>query len=218
MLMFVRADVCVCNIWVYAQLHNTNFWNNDPPTLLFNYMITQKMAFQICYLSTTNAINRKAGYMIHIHNTKFIRTMHTCLCLCAHMHAHVHVRNHTCAIARTAGWINTHMCITIPECIRVYTMRVHVCVRSCVNSCVCARVHAWTLYMRTCLNAYVRVRARKCMRTVKYYARIHASMNTRARTHTRVYTHAHPHVVRTTLRCVPRARDVCGRAVNVHAR
>ena len=42
MLMFVRADVCVFNIYLYAQLHNTSFGNKDAPTLLFNYMLTSK--------------------------------------------------------------------------------------------------------------------------------------------------------------------------------
>ena len=88
MLMFVRADVCVCNICLYTQFHNTSFCNKDAPTLLFNYMLGPKWLSKFAFLSTTNAYKPKAGYVIHIHNTKFIRTMHTCLCLCARMYVY----------------------------------------------------------------------------------------------------------------------------------
>ena len=159
--MFVRADVRVCNLCLYAQLHNTSFDNTEAPTLLFNYMLTPKcfsklafwvqqmlinqmqatwhtyilqnslgqcthayvcariclcmqhmlictasqyklwqygrtnfavqlhaytkIAIQISFLSTTNAYKPNERYVIHIHTTKFIRTIQTCLCLCAQM-------------------------------------------------------------------------------------------------------------------------------------
>ena len=80
-----RRCVFVCNRWLYSQLHNTNFGNKDAPTLLFNYKLTPKLFSKLAFWLQQMLINQKASYVIHTHNTEFIRTMHTCLCLCEPM-------------------------------------------------------------------------------------------------------------------------------------
>ena len=88
MLMFVRADVCVCNICFYTWPHNTSFCNKDQPTLLINYMRAPKWLSKLIFSLQQMPIHPKGSYVIRIHNTKYIRTTHTCLCLCAQMYVY----------------------------------------------------------------------------------------------------------------------------------
>ena len=160
----------------------------------------------------------------HVRACVYSGCIHAYMCQCMCMHSFMCVCVCKCMCAFMHAGVCMHMCVCdwLGACVRVYmyvrtmwSIDAFMCVHVCAHAHV--HIHVRTLKLRHLKYTLVFYRS-WCMRTVKYYACIHASMNTRAHTHTCVYTHAHPHVVRTTLRCVPRARDVCGRAVNVHAR